>query len=101
MLLLPALNQMIDITSTRTAAARLHPPGVVFLMLGVLALISSLLAGYGMAGGKTRSWLHMLAYAAITTGGVYVILNLEYPRLGFIRIDAFDQVLVDVRKGMN
>ena len=101
MLLLPALNQMIDITTTRTAAARLHPPSVVFLMLGVLALVSSLLAGYGMAGGKTRSWLHMLAYAAITTGGVYVILNLEYPRLGFIRIDAFDQVLVDVRKSMN
>jgi hypothetical protein len=100
-LLLPALNDMIDITTTRAAAARMHPPSVIFLMLGALALVSSLLAGYGMAGGKARSWLHILAYAAITTCAVYVILDLEYPRLGLIRIDAFDQVLVEARRSMN
>jgi hypothetical protein len=32
---------------------------------------------------------------------VYVILDLEYPRLGLIRVDAFDQVLVNVRDSMN
>ncbi len=31
---------------------------------------------------------------------VYVILDFEYPRVGFIRVDAFDQVLVDVRASM-
>ena len=51
MLLLPALNQMIDITTTRTMATLLHPPLVVFFMLGALALVSALLAGYGMANG--------------------------------------------------
>jgi len=30
-----------------------------------------------------------------------VILDLEYPRLGLIRVDAFDQVLVNVRDSMN
>ena len=99
-LILPALNQMIDITTTRTAAARMHPPGVIFAMLGALALIGSLMAGYGMAGGKTRSWLHMVAYAAITAATAYVILDLEYPRLGRIRLDAFDQVLVELRQSM-
>ena len=99
--LLPALNAMIDITSTRTGAARLHPPRGHLPMLTLLALVSSLLAGYGMGGGKTRSWLHMVAYAAITAGAVYVILDLEYPRIGLIRLDAFDQVLVDLRKSMN
>jgi len=29
-----------------------------------------------------------------------VILDIEYPRLGFIRIDAIDQVLLDVRASM-
>jgi hypothetical protein len=28
------------------------------------------------------------------------ILDLEFPRLGLIRIDSFDQVLVDVRQSM-
>jgi len=31
---------------------------------------------------------------------VCVILDLEPPRLGLIRIDAADQILVDVRKSM-
>ena len=42
----------------------------------------------------------MIAFAAVTSFTVYVILDLEYPRLGLIRIDAFDQVLVEVRERM-
>lgn len=100
MLLLPALNQMIDITTTRTMAAQMHPPMAIFAMLYVLALAGALLAGFGMAGGKTRDWLHMLAFAAVLALAVYVIIDIEYPRLGLIRVDAFDQALVDIRASM-
>jgi hypothetical protein len=31
---------------------------------------------------------------------VYVILDLEYPCLGLIRVDAVNQVLVDLRDSM-
>ena len=68
---------------------------------GTLALVSAVLAGYGMAGGKRRSWLHLVAYATINASAAYVILDLEYPRVGLIRIDSFDQVLVDLRQSMN
>lgn len=100
MLLLPALNQMIDITTTRTMATQLHPPMVVFAMLFGLALGGALLAGYGMAGSRARSWLHMVGFAAVVAGAVYVIIDLEYPRLGLIRVDAFDTALVELRNGM-
>lgn len=101
MLLLPALNQMIDITATRTMAGQIHPPMVIFLMLFGLALASALLAGYGMvAGGKSRDWLHMLAFATVLALVIYVIIDIEYPRLGLIRVDTFDQVLVEVRASM-
>jgi hypothetical protein len=97
MLLLPALNQMIDITTTRTVATQIHPPVIVFVMLCVLVLAGSLLAGYGMAGGRpTSCWLHMLAFASIMAVSVFVILDIEYPRLGLIRVDAVDQVLADL-----
>lgn len=99
-LLLPALNQMIDISTTRTMAARMHPPVVIFAMLAALALVGALLAGYEMAGGKRRNWLHMLGFAVIMAGTVYVILDLEFPRIGLIRVDAFDQVLVETRENM-
>jgi hypothetical protein len=99
-LLLPALNAMIDITTTRTLALQTHPPTVIFAMLFVLALASALLAGHGLAGGKRRNWLHMLGFAAIITVAVYVILDLEFPRLGLIRVEAFDQALVDLLESM-
>jgi hypothetical protein len=31
---------------------------------------------------------------------VYGILDLEFPRLGIIRVDEFDQVLVELRQSM-
>jgi len=91
---------MIDITTTRTVAGYTHPPVLIFAMLAVLALACSLLAGHTMAGSKTRNWIHILAFAAILTITVYVILDYEFPRVGFIRIDPVDQVLMDVRAGM-
>jgi len=101
MLLLPALNQMIDITSVRTMAAMTHPPGIIYVLLFGLGLLCSLLAGYGMAAGKRRSWLHMLEFAFVLAITLYVILDLEFPRLGFIRIDAADCMLVEVRQSMD
>ncbi len=100
MLLLPALNAMIDITTTRTMATQIHPPMVIFALLFGLALVSSLLVGYGMASSKARNWLHMLGLAFVMAVSVYVILDIEYPRLGFIRVDDFDQALVELRESM-
>ncbi len=100
MLVLPALNAMIDITTTRTMATQMHPPWIIFGMLIGLALAAALLAGYGMAGAKGRSWMHMVAFAAVMALSVYVILDIEFPRLGLIRVDAFDQLLVELRESM-
>jgi hypothetical protein len=69
-------------------------------MLAALALASAILAGYGMAASQTRSWIHILEFAAIMAVTVYIIVDLEHPRLGLIRVDAFDQVLVDLRNSM-
>ena len=100
-LLLPAINAMIDITNTRKAAKQSHPPTIIFIMLAVLALATSLLAGFGMAGSKARSWIHIVSFSAIITITAFVIVDLEYPRLGLIRVDAADQMLIDVRQTMN
>jgi hypothetical protein len=100
MLLLPALNQMIDITTTRTMSGQIHPPTLIFALLFGLALTSSLLAGYSMAGTKSRNWLYMLGFAATLAGAVYVILDLEYPRFGLIQVNAFDQALMDLRESL-
>lgn len=99
-LLLAALNEMIDITATRTMAARIHPPWIVFGLLFVLALLASLFAGYGMAGARTRSWIHVAGFAVVMTVSVYLILDLEFPRFGLIRLHQYDDVLVDLRRSL-
>lgn len=100
MLLLPALNEMIDITTTRKMSMMTHPPMIIFVLLFGLELGCSLVAGYGMARSKRRSWTHMVVFAATMAVTVYVILDIEYPRLGLIRMDAADQILVELRDSM-
>lgn len=99
-LLLPVLNEMIDITTTRTMAARIHPPMVIFFLLFVLALGCSLLAGYGMAASKRRNWVHIIGFVTLVTVAIYTILDIEYPRRGLIQVSAYDQVLVELRDSM-
>ena len=99
MLLLPALNDMIDITTTRTTAIRTHTPEIIFVMLAITMLASALLAGMDMSRSGL-SWPHVVAFAAVLTIAFYVILDLEYPRVGLIRIDWMDRVLADVRASM-
>lgn len=100
-LLLPALNAMFDITTTRTESTRIHPPSIIFVMLGALTLACSLFAGYDMAGRPKLNLLHSIAFAAVLSVTVYVIVDLEYPRLGLIRMTDSDQALVDLRKAMD
>ena len=100
-LVVPALNDMIDVTTTRLMGAEIHPPLVVYGLLLVLALFCSTLAGHAMAAEAERSWLHVLGFALITVITVWAILDIEYPRVGMIRIHAYDQVLLDLRATMH
>ena len=99
-LLLPALNSMIDVSTTRTMADRTHPAPVIFYLLVALALGCALLAGHAMAARKERSWLHILSFVVTTVLAIYVILDLEYPRVGLFRIDAYDYPLIDLLASM-
>jgi len=98
-LIFPSLNDMFDIVTTRTAATQMHPPAVVWVMLGGLALVCSLLVGYDL-GGVERNWLHLLTFSLLFSLTLYVIIDMEYPRVGLIRVTAIDRVLQDVRESM-
>jgi hypothetical protein len=100
-LLLPALNNMIDITTVRTMSLQIHPPAIVYELLFGVGLVCSLLAGYRMASAQNRSWLHILGFTVITAVVVYVILDLDYLREGLIRLQTADQLLVKAREAMN
>jgi hypothetical protein len=99
-LVVPALNEMFDITTTRLAAMRLHPPLVVYVLLYGLGLAASFVAGLSLTGATRFAWTHSAVFALVIAATVYVILDLEFPRLGLVRVDDFDRFLVDVLEGM-
>jgi hypothetical protein len=101
MLLLPALTQMFDSVDQERFARRMHPPAIVFIMLVLTALAGALFAGYGMASGERRNWIYIIGIAGTISVATYVIVELEFPRLGVVRVDAFDQALVELRETMN
>ena len=99
-LVLPALGAVFEVARLRAGAAERHPPHIVYVMLFGLGLGGSLLAGFGMAAATARSWIHMVIFAATLSATLYVITDMEFPRLGLIRIDDFDHFLVDAYEQM-
>lgn len=100
MLLLPALNEVFDISTTRTMTLFVHPPLVVFAMLFALACISAAAAGRSTGAAATRDRFQILVFSAVITTVFYVIIDLEYPRRGYIKVAEFDRALQQVLKSV-
>jgi hypothetical protein len=96
LLLLPALNNMFDITNTRRNAFDMHPPGAVFLLLFFLSCLCAFIAGFVIQSGR-KNWLHMVGFAALVSLTIGVILDIEYPSHGLIRLTSYDSYFVALR----
>lgn len=92
-LLLPAINEMIDISAARAAALVTHPPNLIIGLLIGLSFVCSLLIGYGSPDRRHRRWVELGSFAVIVSLVIYVIIDLEYPRLGIIQVAGFDQLI--------
>ena len=100
-IVVPALNEMIDVTTRRTIAALTHTPKLIMAMLLMLGLVCSLLAGYVIGSSQTRhADFHWLAFAFMMTITIYVIYDLDYPRYGLIQVEFADRALTDLLADM-
>ena len=100
-LLVPALNDMFDTATTRTRAALVHTSPVITGFVVFVALLSAAVAGYAMAESGARPVSHAVVFALILSSTMYMIIDLDYPRFGLIRIDAADKVFHDLRVSMD
>jgi hypothetical protein len=95
-LIVPSLNAAFEAARLRTGVAERHPPQIIYVMLFGLGLGGALMAGFSMAASRNRSWLHMAAYAAALGFVLYIITDIEFPRLGLIQVNYFDHFLQEV-----
>jgi hypothetical protein len=97
-LLMPALNEMFDIVTSRIRAAKTHTPPLIYAFLIAVAFGCSILVGYNTADHKNLYTVRTIGFALITMLSLMVILDLEFPRFGLIRLDSSDQAMTDLRK---
>jgi hypothetical protein len=96
-----AMNNMFETQNQGFVLMEVHPPGAIFILLIGLAILSGFLVGYTTAETKTKTSLHILSFIAITAFTIYIIVDLEFPRAGMIRVDSFDKIIKTVRHRMD
>jgi len=99
--LIPALNTWIDLSTSRIEIGRMTVPSLVMVTLFVLSFGAAVLVGYEMSNRPRQSWLHVYLFAGTISFAVYVIVDLNNPREGLIRISSVDKVFHDLLTTFN
>jgi hypothetical protein len=99
-LLMDGLNEMIDVTTARTVASRTHTHPSIFVTLFVVALVCALLAGYSASSRLRLSPVHVIGFAVITAFTVFIVLDIEYPRDGFVNLGRENAMLHELAERM-
>jgi hypothetical protein len=97
--IVPAVNTMIDLSSTRAWMMRNHVPPSVLLMLGVCMVVSGALTGqsFGQVGRRSIGlWTIQNLVLAVV---LFVVLDFDRPRRGLIKVN--HQPLVELRSSLN
>jgi hypothetical protein len=97
---LPAITRMIDVTIARDASLHTHVPMALFALLVALSFGCAFFSGLEMSKNPRPSPLHLVVFAGMLSLTCYVIANVEFPRLGFIRLGPIDALLSQVRQRM-
>jgi len=95
--MIPALNDMIDIVTTRDASRISRVPRLVLYVLLGLVLISSFVLGSDY-NGKKRNRILIFSYALAMTLTLNLITELDRPREGLINLNAIEQKMIDLRE---
>lgn len=93
--IVPALNAMIDITTTRRAAGEATLPDSILLFLFALCIGTAMLLGYDDRGPFDA--IVVIGFSVMLSATVFTIVDLDRPRSGIINMDGPHQRMVDLR----
>ena len=96
MQMVPALNDMKDILSTREAARVAEVPPLILFILVFITFAASFLLGYGTKS-KNRNITIVIAFALMTSLVLYLIMELDRPRRGIINIDSAERSILELK----
>lgn len=92
--LLTPFNETLDVSSKRLALARNHLPVEIVILLVASAALSVFVLGYGCGLTHQPHRLLTVTLTLLITMALWIIIDLDFPRLGFIQIS--DQPLTNL-----
>jgi hypothetical protein len=95
--MIPALNSMIDIVTTRDAQRISRVPQLILWTLLILVLTAAFLLGSDYKG-KKKNKIMVLGYAIVMTLTLNLIIELNRPRSGLISINDVEKKITDLRE---
>jgi hypothetical protein len=96
--MIPALNAMFDIATTREVVLLARVPDLIVYMLFILALASSFIGGFTSSSIRHKDWIVVAGFALLSSMIIYITLDLGRPLRGIIKADMGEQAMVDLRK---
>lgn len=96
--MIPALNEMFDSATVRNIREKARVPDSIVIMLFVLSVASAFYAGYISVGKGKMDWFIIVGFCLLTSVVIYITLDLDRPRRGFIKLDGSEQAMLDLRK---
>jgi hypothetical protein len=86
-IVLPALNEVIDLHTSRVDGLRRHLPRAVVVMLLVIATMAVSSIGYGSGFSGAPYLTGSVAFVVATVAVLGLTLDLDYPRAGLVRVE--------------
>jgi hypothetical protein len=96
---LPPINEVIDLHATHLAAARKHlPTPIMIVLLGAVA-VSVGIIGFGNGRVGRRFSLIDAVYGIVLAAALWMTIDLDYPGIGMIRVS--NRPVVEALAAMN
>jgi hypothetical protein len=99
--MIPALNEMFDITTTRAAAENAKIPDSIIWLLFILTFITSFFSGYSSASKDSVDWFANLGFGIMISLTLLFILDLDRPYRGFVTLDESNKSIIELRNYFN
>jgi hypothetical protein len=98
-LFIQSLNEMIDLHATRVMAVlRSRVPGIIWIVLYVLAVLAMVMMGYHSGLAHSRRSIAVIALVLGFSSVLYLIADLDRPGQGTLLVS--QQSMIDLRKSM-
>jgi hypothetical protein len=93
--MIPALNAMIDIVTSRNAATVAKVPSLILYLLFMLCFVAAFMMGYSI--GIKSDLIILACFAATIVMTIYLIIDLDRPRRGIINMQDMNNEIVNLR----